>query len=173
MYIKIAITTTTRVTFTRSTCRLSKGLPQTKFRNVHPACVQEAIWRTLVSNRNLTKTLLSTGLRTSCCSSWLEERRFSFSNPSGRKTKPIQICDCPFHPQRTVMPTIDWFPNTRSHLCAVILAASRGARLFPMTSSETPKHLLPIAGIPSILRPMCQQCLCSIWQGRTDIFRYL
>ena len=35
---------------------------------------------------------------------------------------------------------------------AVILAATTGARLFPMTSTETPKHLLPIAGVPLIVR---------------------
>lgn len=35
---------------------------------------------------------------------------------------------------------------------AVILAATTGARLFPMTSPATPKHLLPIAGVPTILR---------------------
>lgn len=35
---------------------------------------------------------------------------------------------------------------------AVILAATTGARLFPMTSPDTPKHLLPIAGVPVVVR---------------------
>lgn len=35
---------------------------------------------------------------------------------------------------------------------AVILAATTGARLFPMTSVDAPKHTLPIAGVPVILR---------------------
>lgn len=35
---------------------------------------------------------------------------------------------------------------------AVILAATTGARLFPMTSVDTPKHTLPIAGVPVVLR---------------------
>jgi hypothetical protein len=34
----------------------------------------------------------------------------------------------------------------------VILASSEGSRLFPMTTAEHPKHLLPVAGIPSIVR---------------------
>ena len=44
------------------------------------------------------------------------------------------------------------FLKTHCRLTAVILAGTKGSRLFPMTSSETPKHLLPVAGIPSILR---------------------
>lgn len=35
---------------------------------------------------------------------------------------------------------------------AVILAATTGARLFPLTSPDMPKHLLPIAGVPAVLR---------------------
>ena len=35
---------------------------------------------------------------------------------------------------------------------AVILAATTGARLFPLTSEDAPKHTLPIAGVPVILR---------------------
>jgi len=35
---------------------------------------------------------------------------------------------------------------------AIILAATTGARLFPMTSPETPKHTLPVAGVPVVLR---------------------
>jgi hypothetical protein len=34
----------------------------------------------------------------------------------------------------------------------VILASSKGSRLFPMTTAEHPKHLLPVAGVPSLLR---------------------
>jgi molybdopterin-guanine dinucleotide biosynthesis protein A len=44
------------------------------------------------------------------------------------------------------------FFKTHPRVCALVLAASKGSRLFPMTSSEMPKHLLPIAGIPGILR---------------------
>lgn len=44
------------------------------------------------------------------------------------------------------------FFKTHPRVCALVLAASKGSRLFPMTSSEMPKHLLPIAGIPNILR---------------------
>lgn len=44
------------------------------------------------------------------------------------------------------------FFNTHPRVCALVLAASNGSRLFPMTSSEMPKHLLPVAGIPCILR---------------------
>lgn len=32
------------------------------------------------------------------------------------------------------------------------MAATKGSRLYPMTSADMPKHLLPVAGIPSILR---------------------
>jgi NDP-sugar pyrophosphorylase family protein len=48
--------------------------------------------------------------------------------------------------------SIQSFFNTQPRVCALILAATKGSRLFPMTSSETPKHLLPVAGVPSILR---------------------
>ena len=48
--------------------------------------------------------------------------------------------------------TADWFPNAHSQVWPVILASSEGSRLFPLTSKDSPKHLLPIAGIPSILR---------------------
>lgn len=44
------------------------------------------------------------------------------------------------------------FFRTHPRACALILAATHGSRLFPMTSSEMPKHLLPIAGVPCILR---------------------
>jgi len=44
------------------------------------------------------------------------------------------------------------FFKTYDRACAVILASSMGSRLFPMTTKDTPKHLLPIAGIPSIVR---------------------
>ena len=55
---------------------------------------------------------------------------------------------------------------------AVILAATTGARLFPMTSAETPKHLLPIAGVPALLRLLqsvaasgFSQCVVSLAHG--------
>ena len=44
------------------------------------------------------------------------------------------------------------FFKTHPRVAALVLASSNGSRLFPMTSSEMPKHLLPIAGIPSIIR---------------------
>lgn len=45
------------------------------------------------------------------------------------------------------------FFKTRPRTCALVLAATEGSRLFPMTSpDETPKHLLPVAGIPCIIR---------------------
>jgi NDP-sugar pyrophosphorylase family protein len=43
------------------------------------------------------------------------------------------------------------FFQTYPRACAVILT-SKGSRLFPMTTTDYPKHLLPVAGIPSILR---------------------
>lgn len=42
--------------------------------------------------------------------------------------------------------------KTHHRACALVLAGTKGSRLFPMTSSDTPKHLLPVAGVPSILR---------------------
>lgn len=36
--------------------------------------------------------------------------------------------------------------------CAVVLASSKGSRLFPITTPNHPKHLLPVAGVPCILR---------------------
>eukprot|EP00536_Pseudo-nitzschia_multiseries_P003866 jgi/Psemu1/318268/estExt_fgenesh1_pm.C_610017 len=44
------------------------------------------------------------------------------------------------------------FFNTHPRACAVVLASSMGTGLFPMTTKDTPKHLLPVAGIPSIVR---------------------
>lgn len=44
------------------------------------------------------------------------------------------------------------FFKTHPRTCVLVLATSKGSRLFPITSNETPKHLLPIAGIPCILR---------------------
>jgi NDP-sugar pyrophosphorylase family protein len=49
------------------------------------------------------------------------------------------------------MPLNSFF-KTHPRVCALVLAGTKGSRLFPMTSSDTPKHLLPIAGIPCILR---------------------
>lgn len=44
------------------------------------------------------------------------------------------------------------FFKTHTRACAVVLASSKGSRLFPMTTTDIPKHLLPVAGIPSIVR---------------------
>lgn len=44
------------------------------------------------------------------------------------------------------------FFKTHPRVAALVLAGSKGSRLFPMTSSVMPKHLLPVAGIPGILR---------------------
>jgi NDP-sugar pyrophosphorylase family protein len=44
------------------------------------------------------------------------------------------------------------FFRTYPRACAVVLAASKGSRLFPMTTADIPKHLLPVAGTASILR---------------------
>jgi len=44
------------------------------------------------------------------------------------------------------------FPNTAAEFVAVVLAATVGARLFPMTSIHSSKHLLPMAGIPVVVR---------------------
>lgn len=46
------------------------------------------------------------------------------------------------------------FFHTHPRACAVILASSqvKGSRLFPVTTAEHPKHSLPVAGVPSILR---------------------
>jgi NDP-sugar pyrophosphorylase family protein len=50
--------------------------------------------------------------------------------------------------------TADWFPKTQATVSAVVLAATPGSRLFPLTSADTRKHLLPIAGVPCIIRLM-------------------
>lgn len=44
------------------------------------------------------------------------------------------------------------FFKTHPRVCGLLLAGTKGSRLFPMTSADMPKHLLPVAGIPSILR---------------------
>jgi NDP-sugar pyrophosphorylase family protein len=50
-------------------------------------------------------------------------------------------------------PPLNSFFDIHPRVCAVILAGTKGSRLFPMTSSsDMPKHLLPVAGVPSILR---------------------
>ncbi|KAG7347973.1 mannose-1-phosphate guanylyltransferase [Nitzschia inconspicua] len=49
------------------------------------------------------------------------------------------------------------FFTTYPRACAVILASSKGSRLFPITTTERPKHLLPVAGVPSILRLLRRQ----------------
>jgi NDP-sugar pyrophosphorylase family protein len=55
---------------------------------------------------------------------------------------------------------------------AVILAATTGARLFPMTSVDTPKHTLPVAGVPVVLRLLQSvaasgflQCVVTLAKG--------
>mmetsp|Transcript_7856 Transcript_7856/g.18930 ORF Transcript_7856/g.18930 Transcript_7856/m.18930 type:complete len:486 (-) Transcript_7856:199-1656(-) len=44
------------------------------------------------------------------------------------------------------------FFTTHPRVCGVLLAGTKGSRLYPMTSADMPKHLLPVAGFPSILR---------------------
>lgn len=44
------------------------------------------------------------------------------------------------------------FSNVAPEYVAVIFASSTGSRLFPVTSAETPKHMMPLAGIPVISR---------------------
>ena len=44
------------------------------------------------------------------------------------------------------------FFKTHPRACGLVLAATKGSRLFPMTTPDTPKHLLPVAGVPCILR---------------------
>ena len=46
------------------------------------------------------------------------------------------------------------FQNCEPENVAVVLASSVGSRLFPVTSSQLPKHMLPVAGIPVISRLM-------------------
>jgi hypothetical protein len=49
-------------------------------------------------------------------------------------------------------PNMPSFFKTHPRACALVLASTKGSRLFPLTTPETPKHLLPVAGIPCILR---------------------
>ena len=44
------------------------------------------------------------------------------------------------------------YENVQPEFVAVVLASTVGARLFPMSSSAQPKHLLPVAGLPSLER---------------------
>lgn len=57
----------------------------------------------------------------------------------------------------------EWFPGLQpsSPACVVILAATKGGSLFPLTPLQQPKHLLPIAGIPCILRLLDQLSFCT------------
>jgi NDP-sugar pyrophosphorylase family protein len=50
------------------------------------------------------------------------------------------------------MPKATPFKNVAPEYVAVVLASSPGSRLFPVTSSELPKHMMPMAGIPVISR---------------------
>lgn len=44
------------------------------------------------------------------------------------------------------------FQNCAPEYVAVVLAPSTGSRLFPITSADLPKHMMPVAGIPVISR---------------------
>jgi NDP-sugar pyrophosphorylase family protein len=44
------------------------------------------------------------------------------------------------------------FQNCAAEFVAVLLASSVGSKLFPITSTEFPKHMLPVAGISVISR---------------------
>jgi translation initiation factor eIF-2B subunit gamma len=50
-------------------------------------------------------------------------------------------------------PSISLFRESDPEFVAVVLAATVGTRLLPLTSFKaTPKHLLPIAGVPNLIR---------------------
>lgn len=51
------------------------------------------------------------------------------------------------------------FQNTAPEFVAVVLASSVGARLFPMTDAQHPKHMLPVAGEPVVFRLL--KCLTA------------
>ena len=64
-----------------------------------------------------------------------------------------------------------WFPSTPAPVYGIILAATTGTRLFPLTSSSgalsagssfLPKHLLPVAGIPCLARLLDRLCMMSV-----------
>jgi GTP:adenosylcobinamide-phosphate guanylyltransferase len=56
---------------------------------------------------------------------------------------------CPFSTGMTITPD----SSRKSEFIAVILAATSGARLFPLTNNaSSPKHLLPVGGKPVVLR---------------------
>ncbi|CAB9512992.1 Translation initiation factor [Seminavis robusta] len=44
------------------------------------------------------------------------------------------------------------FRNVTPEYVAVVLASSAGSRLFPITSNELPKHMMPVGGIPVLSR---------------------
>ena len=67
-----------------------------------------------------------------------------------------------------------WFPSTPAPVYGIILAATTGTRLYPLTSnagdaadsstadSFLPKHLLPVAGIPCLVRLLDRLCTLSV-----------
>jgi NDP-sugar pyrophosphorylase family protein len=48
--------------------------------------------------------------------------------------------------------TVATFKNTAPEFVAVVMAGTVGARLFPMTSPQHPKHMMPICGVPVVFR---------------------
>ena len=48
--------------------------------------------------------------------------------------------------------SLNIFQNCAPEYVAVVLASSTGSRLFPVTSSSLPKHMMPICGIPVVTR---------------------
>jgi NDP-sugar pyrophosphorylase family protein len=48
--------------------------------------------------------------------------------------------------------TVATFKNAAPEFVAVVLAGTVGARLFPMTSLQHPKHMMPICGVPVVFR---------------------
>jgi NDP-sugar pyrophosphorylase family protein len=48
--------------------------------------------------------------------------------------------------------TVATFKNAAPEFVAVVLAGTVGARLFPMTSAQHPKHMMPICGVPVVFR---------------------
>jgi NDP-sugar pyrophosphorylase family protein len=60
-----------------------------------------------------------------------------------------------------VGPTAASTPNPAPEFVALILSATSGARLYPLSSPSYPKHLLPVAGIPLLVRQLQVLVACG------------